>query len=159
MIKTNILIAVTILLVLSLQGCVSSMVKDAIDAADEHTRLKWSEEWKPALMEEIKSTGTEAKDAALREAIEKIENYEQLNDEKLRQIGVELDTFDQNQDGRISGQESVQLLQEIKAKNDAAGNPLSWWEIFMIVAGAYVPLTGGKELLRSKISKKPDPNA
>lgn len=137
-----------------MQGCVSSAVKDAIDSADEHVRLKWSEEWKPALIEEIDQAKTEAKDAALREAIEKIDNYKELNDQKLRQIDVRVEDFDSNKDGRITGQESLALLREIKQKNEQNGNPLSWWEIMLLMAGSYLPLTGGKEFLRSKMAKK-----
>lgn len=149
---TQILLA--LIFMFSLQGCVSSTVRDAIDTADEHVRLKWSEEWKPALMAEISTASTEAKDAALREAIEKIESYEKLNDEKLRQINVDIKDFDENKDGRITGKESLALLQEIKQKNEKSGNPLSWWEIMLLMAGSYLPMTGGKELLKSKMAKK-----
>lgn len=144
------------LMVLTLNGCVSSMARDAtqsaIDEAGKQVRLKWSEEWKPALIAEAKTLTQEAKDEAVKSAVLELEKYKKENEGRLERIGVKVENFDTNKDGKVSGSETVALLKEIKAKNDESPNPLEWWEILLAVGAAYVPLTGAKELARKKMN-------
>ena len=143
---------ILIAMLFTLNGCVSSAVNDAIDSADQKIRNKWNEEWRPALISEVKSTILDSKKIVLTEVKANLEKYQAQTTGKLEKIGVKVENFDENQDGRISGRETLALVREIKAKNDKAPNPLSWWEILLAVGGAYLPLTGAKEMAKSKIS-------
>lgn len=137
------------ILMLSLNGCVG-VVQDAIDAADEKVRLKWAEEWKPALMEEVKNTISQGQEFAVDQMSIQLEKYRTQTNGKLEQIGVKVADFDTNKDGRVSGAESLALLKEIKAKNEEQGSPLEWWEIAAALAMTYIPVTGAKEALKAK---------
>lgn len=139
-----------ILLVLCLNGCISNSVQEAIDAADEHARLKWSEEWKPALIAEMRSTVDQAKESIAIEIDGKLLEYRG----KLDTIGVKVEDHDTNQDGRMQVGETLALLRDIKAKNDRAPQPLSWWEIIAAVGAAYLPLTGAKEMTMKAMKPK-----
>ena len=147
-------ILILIALILSMSGCVSTAARDAtaaaIDEADKQVRLKWSEEWKPALIAEAKNLAKDAKDNAVQSALNQLEQYKKENEGKLEKIGVKVDNFDTNNDGRVTGAETLALLKDIREKNEKNGNPLSWWEIMLAVAGAYIPLTGAKEIARKK---------
>jgi hypothetical protein len=153
MMKWKLLAILTLLL--SLNGCVSS-VKDAtaaaVEEAQNQVRLRWAEEWKPALLEEAKTLTQEAKEAAVTTAVIELEKYKASNEGRLERIGLQVENFDTNQDGQVSGGETVELLRAIKEKNEESPNPLEWWEILLAVGAAYVPLTGAKELAKSKIS-------
>ena len=135
---------------LSLNGCVG-VVQDAIDAADEKVRLKWAEEWKPALMAEVKNSLEEGREFAAEQMSVQLESYRAQTNGKIESLGVKVEDFDTNKDGQVSGVESLALLQEIKAKNEEQGNPLEWWEIAAALAMAYVPMTAGKEVLKAKV--------
>ena len=135
----------------TMTGC-QSLGSGFVEGVEDRVRLKWAEEWKPAVMEELEKAVAEGKEAAIREALAKVDVYKAEQDAKLASIGVKVEDFDTNMDGSVTGVESLALLQSIKAKNDAAGNPLSLWEIMMAVAAAYVPLTGAKELARKKMN-------
>ena len=141
-----------VLLVLGLSGCITPMVQDAVDAASDQVRLKWAEEWKPALLAEVKDTVAESKDRAVAEMNLQLESYRTKTDGKLESIGVKVENFDTNNDGKVSGTESLALLQEIKARNEENGNPLSWWEIVAALGMAYLPATAGKEFVKSKLN-------
>ena len=144
------------LLLLSLNGCISATVKDAtrsaIAEADSQIRLRWAEEWKPALIAEARGLTQEAKEAAVATAVIELEKYKRESEGRLERIGVKVDNFDTNNDGRVSGHESLALLREIQAKNKKSPNPLEWWEILFAVGAAYIPLTGAKELAKSKMN-------
>ena len=139
------------LLMFMMTGC-QSMGSEFMTGVEEKVRLRWAEEWKPALIEELANAVANGKETAINEVLAKLDTYKAENNAKLDSIGVKVEDFDANQDGKISGAESVALLKEIKTKNDAAGNPLSWWEIAMALAAVYVPLTGAKELARKKLN-------
>lgn len=128
-------------------GCISSAVQDAIDTADERVRMKWAEEWKPALIAEIKSSVIEGKDQVLGEVLERLEHY----DDRLREIGVDAQSHDVDMDGRLQLSEVYSLVKDINEKNKNAPQPLNWYEIAAIVAGAYLPTTALKEGLKSKM--------
>jgi hypothetical protein len=128
-------------------GCVSSVVQDAIDAADERVRMKWAEEWKPALIAEVKNSVAEGKDQVLEEMVRRLEAY----DDRLEDIGVDIRSHDTDLDGRIQLNEMYSLVKDIKEKNEKAPQPLSWYEIAIIVAGAYLPTTAVKEGLKSRM--------
>tara|TARA_R100001244_G_scaffold25113_4_gene25579 strand:+ start:41477 stop:41947 length:471 start_codon:yes stop_codon:yes gene_type:complete len=145
-------IAILIVLLLTFTGCVSSAVSDAIDSADQKMRLKWQEEWKPQLIAEAKGLAGEAQEAAVAAAVIQLDKYKLESEGKLERIGVKVEEFDANKDGQISGVETLALVKEIKAKNDKSGDPLGWWEILLAVGGAYLPLTGVKELAKKKMS-------
>lgn len=147
-------IMIVIFLILPLTGCVGSAVENAINTADQQIRLKWSEEWKPALLAEVKETADDTKKEAIQAALDKIELLQDSNEEKLAKLEIQLEDFDSNKDGKLQTGETLALIQELKTKNDAMGNPLSWWDMLIIVASAYLPLTGTKELLKSKLKKK-----
>lgn len=153
------LIILSLLLIFGLSGCISPIVRDAIDAADEQVRLKWAEEWKPALMEEMKDVVAESKDRVIEEMNLQLENYRAKTDGKLESIGVRVENFDSNRDGKVSGAESLALLQEIKARNEEQGSPLSWWEIVAALGMAYLPATSLKEVVKSKLNGAGDGSA
>lgn len=140
-----------IFIILSLNGCIGAAVQDAIDAADEKVRLKWAEEWKPALMEEVKNSLEEGQEFAVEQMTVQLDSYRTQTNGKLEQIGVKVSDFDANKDGQVSGAESLALLQEIKAKNEDQESPLEWWEIVAALAMAYVPMTAGKEAIKAKV--------
>jgi hypothetical protein len=144
-------LVVLFMLMLTMTGC-QSLGSNFVEGMEDRVRLKWAEEWKPAVMEELENAVAEGKEAAIKEALAKVDVYKAEQDAKLESIGVKVSDFDTNKDGSVSGTESLALLQSIKAKNDAAGNPLSLWEIMMAVAAAYVPLTGAKELAKKKMN-------
>ena len=143
-------------LILSLNGCISSAAREAtasaISEADNQIRLRWAEEWKPALLEEAKNLTVEAKEAAISAAVIELERYKAENEGRLERIGLQVENFDTNQDGQVSGAESLALLKAIQEKNKDAPNPLEWWEILLAVGAAYVPLSGAKELAKSKMN-------
>lgn len=145
---------ILLLTVLSTTGCVSSMIDNAMDAAQEQVRLRWAEEWRPALMEQLNREIETVRNNTLSEAVERIENFEDQTDTKLESIGLKFENYDGDSDGRLQIGEAVTLLRDIKTKNDAAGNPLSWLDILMIVIGGYLPSTAAKEFLKGKIVKK-----
>jgi len=149
-----------------MSGCISAAAKNAtasaIEEADSQVRLRWAEKWKPALIAEAKSLTEEAKaeaikqakgakDAAISSVVLELEKYKRQNEGRLDKIGVKVENFDTNKDGRVSGKESLELLKEIRKKNSESPNPLEWWEILLAVGAAYVPLTGAKELARKKM--------
>ena len=142
-------------LLFGLTGCVSDMMQTAVDAAGNEVRLKWAEEWKPALLAEMKDTVKDSKELVVTEMSAQFETYRASTNGKLEQIGVTVENFDRNQDGVISGAETLELLQDIKAKNESNGSPLSWWEIVMALAVGYVPVTSAKELLKKKFASTP----
>lgn len=142
-----------LMLIVGMQGCVTSAVKDAVNTADKQVRLKWSEEWKPALIKEMRDTVVESKEAVLKQSTIELAKLRKDQEDKLKSIGVKVENFDANNDGKISGAETLALVREIKAKNDKSKDPLSWWEILAAVGAAYLPLTGAKEMAKSKISK------
>jgi len=142
-----------ILLVVFLNGCVSSAVRGAIDTAQDHIALKWADEWRPALQEEFDTAITDARQELLARTVTQIDGLEAKLEGKLETIGVRVDDFDTNQDGRVSGAESLELLREIKSKNEDSPNPLAWWEIMLALGAAYVPTTAAKEALKSKMAK------
>lgn len=142
-----------LLLTISLTGCVSPAVRSALESVEDHITLKWAGEWKPALQNELDETIDEARQQLLAQAVAQIDGLETKMEGKLETIGVKIDNFDTNQDGRISGGETLALLQEIKSKNDESPNPLSWWEIMLALGAAYIPTTAAKEALKSKMSK------
>jgi hypothetical protein len=148
---------------LSLNGCVSSTVREATAAAvaeaENQMRLHWAEEWKPALLEEAKNLTQEAKEAAVQTAVVELEKYKAENEGRLERIGLQVENFDTNQDGQVSGAESLALLKAIQEKNKDVPNPLEWWEILLAVGAAYVPLTGAKELAKSKMNGTGDGSA
>jgi len=146
---------VLIIILFSLNGCISTAVKDAIDTADEHVRLKWSEEWKPDIKKEIAKEAKLAKDEALKKVITRIEKYEESNKKKFEKLQVDPKDHDRNDDGKLQFTEALTLYQELNAKNKAAGNPFSWWEIILLVIAGYIPTTAGKEYLKNKMSKSP----
>lgn len=137
-----------LIITFTLSGCISSSVQEAIDAADEHARLKWSEEWKPALIAEVKSTISETKDNIIDQMAAKLETYSS----KLDKIGVDPKKFDSDNSGELELAELVPLMKEIKAKNDQSSNPMPFWEIMLAVGATYLPLTGAKEMLLKKKS-------
>lgn len=145
------------LLLISLNGCVSA-TKDvtaaALEEAESKMRLKWAEDWRPALMKEAQELAIDAKEAAVTAAVVELEKYKLENEGRLAQIGIQVENFDLNQDGQISGAETLALLKEIKNKNESSPNPLEWWEILLAVGAAYVPLTGAKELARSRMGPR-----
>ena len=145
-------IAIMAVLLFSLSGCISSAISDAVDSADQKVRLKWQEEWKPALLAEVKSTISDTKEAALKEMTVNLEKFRTETTGKLATIGVKVENFDTNGEGRISGAETLALVKEIKAKNDDAPTPLKWWEIIAALGAAYLPLTGAKEMAKSKMA-------
>lgn len=145
-------------------GCVSSMVEDAVDAAGDQVRLKWAEEWKPALaselreqmnqgkdvlLSELKAQVSEGKDVVLSQVLERLEAY----DDRLAKMGIDVASHDRDQSGKLEVHEMYGLLREIKEKNENSPQPLSWYEIMVIVAGAYLPTTALKETLKSKMAK------
>ena len=139
------------LMVLSLNGCVGL----AVDSLEEKIRLKWAEEWKPALTQEMKDAISEGKEVALEQMAHQVDKYRLESSAKLEAIGVKVEQFDTNQDGQVAGPEMVAMLKDIKDKNDKAPKPLTWWEILMAVVAAYVPATGLKEVARKKLETKP----
>jgi hypothetical protein len=153
------LIISSFILMFSLNGCVSSIVNDAIDQADEKIRLKWAEEWKPTLLKEVKDTVSEGKELAVKEVSVQIEKYRSQTNGKLERIGVKVEEFDKNQDGKVSGVETLALLKEIKTKNEENGDPLSWWEIVAALAMGYLPATAAKEVVKKKLNGTGDGSA
>jgi hypothetical protein len=136
---------------LAMTGC-QSLGSDFVEGVEEKVRLRWAEEWKPTLTLELENAITKGKESTINEVLSKLEIHKTENNAKLENIGVKVENFDTNNDGRVTGMESVALLKEIKAKNKAAGSPLSLWEIIVALAAAYVPLTGAKELARKKLN-------
>lgn len=145
---------ILLLAALSTTGCVSSMIDSAMNEAQEQVRLRWAEEWRPALMTQLNQEIETVRNNTLSEAVERIENFEAQSNTKLESIGLRFENYDGNSDGRLQIGEAVALLRDIKTKNDAAGNPLSWLDILMIVIGGYLPSTAAKEFLKGKIVKK-----
>jgi len=141
-----------LLLIIPLNGCVAPAVRDALQTAEDHITLKWAEKWKPAIRAELDKTIDEAKQQLLAQAVAQIDGLEAKMEGKLETIDVRVENFDTNQDGRVSGMETVALLQEIKSKNDESPTPLSWWEIMLALGAAYIPATAAKETLKSRMN-------
>jgi len=117
-------------LVLFLCGCASSMVRDAVDAADERIREKWTEEWKPNILNEIKFIMASAQDILMKEIDKDVEK-------KLSRVDLRLEDYDKNNDQRLQGTEALTLLKDIQNKNEDAPEPLSLLEIAILFAGIY----------------------
>ena len=145
-------IILSLLLIFGLSGCITPMVQDAVDAASDQIRLKWAEEWKPALLAEVKDTIADGKDRAVDEMSLQLEQYRAQTNGKLESIGIKVENFDRDKDGKVSGVETLELLQAIKAANDEKGSPLSWWEIVAALGMAYLPATAAKEVVKSKLN-------
>lgn len=142
------------LLILSSTGC-SSVVQDAIDAADAHVREKWVTEWrdglKDTLMDELRGLATEGKQEVLDQMVQKLDAYEG----RLTALGVDVRSHDVNNDGQMELKEALSLLQDIKEKNDhlpPGQEPLNWWEIVGLVMAAYFPATTLKEAIKSRMA-------
>lgn len=158
-------IILLIVLLLPQTGCISAAVEEAVttavSTAEEQMRLRWAEEWRPALaaeaqdlassaINEARLYATNAAENALSSAMIELERYRAENEGRLERIGVQVEEFDANNDGQVTGAESLALLQDIRSKNAASEDPLAWWEILLAVGGAYIPLTTAKEALKSK---------
>jgi hypothetical protein len=151
----NIILAI---LLLWLSACVSGCAA-TIDSVQEHVQDKWNNEWKDALLTEVKSTAgelvEEGKDEALQQMITRLEAYDANIQSKLTALNVDINSHDTNNDGKMQLAETLALVKDIKEKNEKSPTPMNWWEIALIVAGAYLPTTAVKETLKSKISKRP----
>lgn len=146
-------LVILLILLLPMTGCVSSMVQDAIDAADERIRLKWAEEWKPDLQNELKGVVGDSKDALLEQVLSKLDSQEDKIQAKLDAVNIRLKDFDSDGDGSVTGMETLALVRELKAAKDQNGNPLSWAEILGAVVLGYGGTTAGKEWVRSRLVK------
>lgn len=144
---------IALFLVVNLNGCVSGMVQDAIDAADEHVRLKWAEEWKPALEKEVAESLSGSKDYILERALTAVEGQEERLVARLDQLNIKMEDFDEDKDGLVTDSEVLVMINELRQAKDADGKPLGWYEILMAVVLGYGGTTAGKELIKSKIKK------
>lgn len=135
----------TLLLVciLAMTGCsslASSLTRDSIDAADAKLRLKWAEEWKPAVLAEAKSLGDDALQAALNAATTKLQSSVDLQTAKLDALGV-----------AKNANPLVTLKDAIGANaQKPPAQQLPFWELALAVAAAYLPLTTAKEALMKR---------
>ena len=141
------------MLFLPLVGC-QSLGSEFVAGAEEKLRLKWAEEWKPALQEEMAKGLDSAKESVLKETAAQIELQESVITAKLESVNVRLLDFDKNNDGKVTGEESAALLMALKDAKDKDGKPLGWYEILMAVVLGYGGTTAGKEWVKSRMVKK-----
>lgn len=147
---------VIVLAILMTAGC-QSVGNDIVNGVEEKIRLKWAEEWKPALKAELQNTLDDASDAVLKEAYIRLEHQEEKMQAKLESVNIKLEDYDTNKDGSVSGvQEVTALVKDLKESRDKDGKPLSWIEILMAVILGYGGTTTGKEILRSKMNGNGD---
>lgn len=128
-----------LLVLVFVTGC-SSIVDNAVDAADAKLRLKWSEEWRPAVLAEAKSLGDEALKAALDSATQKLQNSVDLQTAKLDTLGVA-----KNADPLVTLKDAL-----VANSQKPPEQQLPFMEIVLAVAAAYVPITTAKEVLLKK---------
>jgi hypothetical protein len=136
----------------SLTGCVSGMVQDAIDAADERVRLKWAEEWRPALEGELLESLAESQGFVLDRMLVELEGQEEQIEARLAAVNVRIEDFDEDQDGLVTDAEALTMVNELRQATDEHGNPLGWYEILMAVILGYGGTTAGKEWVKSKMT-------
>ena len=133
-------------------GCAAT-----IDSVEDHLRTRWNTEWKAALTQELSATAaglaTQGKDQAISEMVRRLEAYDEGIQGKLTALGVDVASHDVNQDGKMQLAETLALVKDIKEKSENSPIPMDWWQIMLLVAGAYFPATTLKETLKSKMSK------
>lgn len=137
-------------MLLPLTGC-ESIGSNFVDGAEERIRLKWSEEWQPALKDELAKSMDNVKDSILKETYSQIELQEQKLMSRLESVNVKLEDYDHNKDGRVTGSEAVELTAALRAAQDSQGKPLDWLEILGAVIIGYGTTTAGKEYLKSRM--------
>lgn len=140
------LYAIILSFLLLTTGCVSGMVDDAVEAAEDKLYQKWTEEWSPALMDKVEVELLTMKD----QVIERIDEDTQA---KFDRLGVDAASHDRNADGSLQADEAITLLAEMKAANDAQGNPYSILELmaaFGVVYGGGSVLKGGVRMAAKK---------
>ena len=133
-----------LILMLSLTGC-ASMVQNAVDAADAHVRLKWSEEWKPALKDELFSSLSEVQRTALEKTLDTIEEKEMDLEKRLAEFDVRLEDYDKDKDGYVTSTEVATMVSDLSSKG------VEWIDILLAVILGYGGTTAGKEFLKHKL--------
>ena len=154
-------LALILILISSTVGC-KAFTSGMLEDAEQHLRLKWAEEWKPSLKNEVAESISKTKDVVLSQVLDALEHQESNIDARLASVNVQLENFDSNKDGYVTGAESLQLLKQLKEAKDEDGNPLSWPEILMAVILGYGGTTAGKEWVKSKMTPNgatSDPNS
>lgn len=142
---------IILILLLSLTGC-KSIGSSFVEGAEEKLRLKWSEEWQPALKDELTESMDHVKDSILKETYAQIERQEEKIMDRLESVNVKLEDYDRNQDGRVTGVETIELVAALRAAQEPqGGTPLGWFEILSAVILGYGGATGAKEVIKSKM--------
>lgn len=136
----RVILALLLATTLTSTGCVSSMVNDAIDTAEERLYEKFEEQWTPHLLNKV-----ELEMAGFKEAV--IERVDKNTQDKLDRLEIDLRDHDANQDGTLQWQEGIGLLREMKKKNDEQGSPFSLWELLLAFAGVY----GGGSMVKGGV--------
>lgn len=142
-----------LVLILNLVGCVTPLAEEAIDVADKRIRLRWAEEWKPSLKNELSNALGESQNLVLERALSELEKQEGRIETRLSEIGFHIEDFDEDKDGFVTDAEAIKMVGELRSATDAQGNPLGWYEILMAVILGYGGTTAGKEWIRSKVKK------
>lgn len=142
--------AVLFILMVSLTGC-QSLGAGFVEGAEEKIRLKWAEEWKPALQAEITDSLTDARQELLTQVNNQLELQEVETRARLDSVNVRLEDFDKDADGKVTGTESAELVAALVAAKDSDGKPLNWYEILMAVILGYGGTTAGKEWIKSRM--------
>jgi hypothetical protein len=142
--------AVLTVLVLSMTGC-QGIGSDFVSGAEEAIRLKWAEEWKPALKAELTSSMSSAQDALLVKVTSDLEHQEEVLTNRLASVNIRIEDFDKNKDGNVTGAETTEFVAALKSAKDEDGNSLGWYEMLMAVVLGYGGTTGAKEWMKSKM--------
>jgi hypothetical protein len=140
-----------VVLMVSMTGC-QSFGSGFVEGVEEKVRLKWAEEWRPAIEAELASELAEAKESVLNATTAQIELQEEKTKARLASVNVRIEDYDRDQDGKVTGAESAELLAALKAARDEDGKPLNWIEILMAVVLGYGGTTAGKEWVKSKMT-------
>ena len=146
----KLIILLMLMLPVTMTGC-QGFGSAFVDGAEERIRLRWAEEWRPAIEAEIASELANAKESVLAQTEAQILLQEAKINADLQSVNIRMEDFDKDKDGLVTGAESVRFATALKAAKDENGDPLDWYQVVMAVVLGYGGTTAGKEGVKSKM--------